>query len=216
MMTKVHAQLAVAASPKQRRPYARELERAFQNLGKDFGWRGVQGILFKEINQWFVTCHLETSLLSQQTSLIVSTKPMAIDPIFWGICGFPENKDKPLSFRALGAWTCPALEMVSADVAEATDASDTATTALNMAGELLGAGNPPSLAWFEAECRKAWEHQPAILASIITTLVATERRREAVELCLEAKARGETGGFVNAGDSFVQAAIRRLQTSLSA
>ena len=139
---------------------------------------------------------------------------MTIDPVFWDICSLPENKNKPLSFRALGAWTCPMLEARAVDVAEAADAGDTATTALSIASEFLGAGFPPSLAWFEAECRKAQEHQHAILATIITTLVATGRRREALELCLEAEAGGETGGFVNAGESFVQTAIRRLQTPL--
>lgn len=200
-------------STAQRRAYSRDVEKALRSLAKGAGWKAVRGLLFRETDQWFVTCRLETSLLSAETQLVLATKPMAIDPIFWDICGLAEKNDQPLSFRALGAWTCPEVETASIDMAETPEVDGMAAAALGVAAERMETDASPSLPWFEAECRKALEHQPAMLASLVATLIVSDRPAQALELCLEAEAQGETGGFVGPDGSFVQSAIRWLRRS---
>ncbi|MEN5147060.1 hypothetical protein [Brevundimonas diminuta] len=195
--------------------YSRTLSKALKNGAKASGWKSVQGLLFKEHGQWFVTCALETSLLSAQTQVRLSAKPMAIDPIFWDIFDLPENRGESLSFRALGAWTCPSLDIAEISVPEQPSATATASDALRIAAEQLDAAPPLSLSWFAGECRKVLDDQPAILASLITTLIADNRRAQALELCQQAEASGETGGFVNRQVSFVQAAARWLNRSMA-
>jgi len=202
-------------STAQRRAYADELSKALKGAAKASGWKAVQGLLFKEAGPWFVTCWLEASLLSAQTQIRLSAKPMAIDPIFWNIFDLRENHDESLSFRAFGAWTCPSLDIADVSVPEQPSVMDTASDALRIAAEQLEAAPPGSLSWFEDECRKALDDQPAILSSLITTLIADNREAQALELCRQAEARGETGGFVNRQVSFVQAAARWLNRSMT-
>lgn len=209
------SEMSKKVSTAQRRAYASELSKALKGAAKASGWKAAQGLLFKEAGPWFVTCWLETSLLSAQTQIRLGAKPMAIDPIFWDIFDLRENHDESLSFRALGAWTCPSLDIADVSVPERPCATDTASDALRIAVEQLDAAPIRSLSWFESECRKALDDQPALLASLITTLIADNRKAQALDLCLQAEASGETGGFVSRQISFAQAAARWLNRSMT-
>lgn len=213
MLGDITPKISERVSTAQRRAYADELSKALKGAAKASGWKAVQGLLFKEAGPWFVTCWLETSLLSAQTQIRLSAKPMAIDPIFWDIFDLQENHDESLSFRALGAWTCPSLDIADVSVPEQPSATDTAPDAIRIAAEQLEAATLRSLPWFEVECRKALDDQPALLTSIITTLIANNRKKQALDLCRQAEAIGETGGFVSRQVSFVQAAARWLNHS---
>lgn len=58
--------------------------------------------MFRERVGWFVSvCPLVFIIYEESTKATVSAKPMAIDPIFWGIVGLPENAERALSFRLL-------------------------------------------------------------------------------------------------------------------
>lgn len=57
--------------------------------------------MFRERVGWFVSVCPLVFIYDESTKATVSAKPMAIDPIFWGIVGLPENAERPLSFRLL-------------------------------------------------------------------------------------------------------------------
>lgn len=60
-------------------------------------------------------------LISVHRNSVVTTaelrfKPMELDPILWDVMDIPENRDKPLSFRTWGAFTCSGLPIYATQV----------------------------------------------------------------------------------------------------
>lgn len=89
-----------------RRVKGKQLQGALRRSIVGTKWRCFGGILFTDHLGWFVEVVSAVWIPSRRTVARIHVKPMAIDPIFWDIVGLLENNKLPLSFRAIGAWTC--------------------------------------------------------------------------------------------------------------
>lgn len=96
---------------RQRRAKSTTTLKLASNLLKKDGWKKCQYMLWQVVDDLFWTVWINTHLNSDTTSIEISVKPLSIDPILWDVMSLAANKAKPLSFRALGAFTCPLLLM---------------------------------------------------------------------------------------------------------
>ena len=78
-------------------------EAALRSAARASRWRVAQGIMFREVDGWFAQIHAGLGW-RRGAVLFWSTKPMALDSLFWDITGSPQYNSMPLSFRAVGAW----------------------------------------------------------------------------------------------------------------
>lgn len=94
------------AERKERRALAKATMAVLKKTARDHKWKIARESLFKEHGGWFVEVQATISPWERATDTLMKIKPMAVDPIFWEIVGFPENSKLPLSFQAFGAWVC--------------------------------------------------------------------------------------------------------------
>lgn len=190
---------ALSATEKaQRTAYRKSLPKSVSTVAKGTGWRCSQGVLFREIDDWFVYAELSVNRLRRETRMWVAVKPMQIDPIFWSIVDLEKNNLKPLSFRVFGAWTCKPPNFLDIEIAE--DNPD--QLAQNMARSLLSQADSclPSIREFTAEnlvrlCRKSVRPENFIPTEA-TTLISLGKHGEARNLCKTAIAEGHSGSFM--------------------
>ena len=195
--------------------YRRALEKAVRSASKGSGWQATQGCLFREQSGWFLSICPGVYIDHHRTDVIVTAKPMSIDPIFWDIVGLPENRDLPLSFRMNGAWTCgpPAFAQIEVDECEEVD--EVARRILEIASQQIDA----VLAWgvngFLRVCQENGADAYSYLAPRVCTLIAMGRQPEALHICVSAQKADETGGFTAPEGSFVEMAISWLNKSMN-
>ncbi|MEY1662216.1 hypothetical protein [Isoalcanivorax beigongshangi] len=190
-----------------RRVYHRELVKALRRVAKGSEWRVVQDSLFKEQDGWLVCCRPEVGIVEAVTRLVVTLKPMALDPLFWDVMGLADNHQQPLSFRVTGAWVCPALEQSSPVLPELADPQQMAAACLQQAqqcGAAIVSG--ANLEDFAAGCLQQSADQSGLIASAVMALVLLDQRDAALAVCREAAERFESGGFVLQQRPFVDVA----------
>lgn len=203
------------AQESARHAYRRALEKAVRAVSKGSGWRTVQGCLFREQSGWFVSIEPAVYIYEPRTPVRVTAKPMSIDPIFWELVGLPENRDQPLSFRLLGAWTCQPPEFAEINVPEGGEPDEVAARILKLADEQINAVTTSfSVEDFLKLCRDHGRADHAYLASEACALVALNRQLEALSLCESAIAEGASGGFVAPAGTFAEMAADWLKKSL--
>jgi hypothetical protein len=212
---KLRVKKITRAEESARIAYRRALEKSVRAQAKGTGWKSVSGSIFREQADWFIEASLSVYIYECVTSAVISVKPMAIDPIFWDIVGLPENREQPLSFRAIGAWACRPPYFFEASVEEDGDIAVVARRLIAIANEQLEIVlRSHSLDAFLLACRGSAGTEEQYLPSLITTLVAMQRQDEALAICLEAQSHGSLGGFLAPEGSFVEMATTYLQRSL--
>lgn len=154
-------------------------------LLKPFGWKKYQYMLWKKQGPLFLTLGISTHLNATKTSLELSVKPLAIDPILWDIMDIPENHTMPLSFRSVGAFTCSTLPL-SEYIVENDDSVESLPEFISQWTE----ENTRSL--FDDDLENSFSglykahvnqlERGAYAISIICCLIAENREREALEL----------------------------------
>ncbi len=101
-------------------------------------WKKSSCTLFTQTGDFyqdvFISVHRNASL----TTAELRFKPMALDPILWDILDIPENRNKPLSFRTWGAFTCSGLPIFE------TQLEELGSTAGDVADGLIGLCNDKS------------------------------------------------------------------------
>lgn len=75
-------------------------------------WKKASCALFNQSGDYYQDVLVSVYRSAALTSAELRFKPMALDPILWEILDIPENKDKPLSFRTWGAFTCSGLPIL--------------------------------------------------------------------------------------------------------
>jgi hypothetical protein len=120
---------------RQRAAFEKELLTELSPLIKKTKWKKSSCALFTQSGAWyqdvFVSVHRSTAI----TTAELRFKPMALDLILWDILDIPENRDKPLSFRTWGVFTCTGLPIYEAQVEQLGDSPDV------VASRLLGLCN---------------------------------------------------------------------------
>ena len=172
--------------------------------------------MFIEVEGWFVSVISHTNLLRREVAVVVKSKPMALDPIFWRIVDLPKNNGLPLSFRDHGAWICytPAVNELALN--------DDDRTPKAVAQDVIAWANLQlslqrtrgSLTSFLDQVRLA--NNPWYLPTEITTLILANRLMEARNICSDARAGGEAGVFnVRGVGNFIEMASKLVDELLA-
>ena len=86
-------------------------------------WKKSSCALFRQSNGIYQDILISVHRNSAATTTELRIKPMALDPILWDILDIPENRDKPLSFRTWGAFTCSGIPVYEAQIESPGDAA---------------------------------------------------------------------------------------------
>ncbi len=87
-------------------------EKAVGDQMKGTGWRKKHHTYFRQSDELFICLSAMPFIEFKQGIPTINlkvrseVKPMSIDPIFWDLAQMPDNKSKPLSFRAWAAHKC--------------------------------------------------------------------------------------------------------------
>ena len=180
---------------KRRRALNRAFALALKNRAKGSGWRVSQGVLFQDVDGWFVSAPAAVWVGRRKSQIELHCKPMGLDPIFWEIVEAESNSSMPLSFRYHGAWTCGTPALVEHELDEETGDP--------------GAIAAEAVAWLDAQVGqfKTWttryflqllQQHPRInsyLATAVTTMCLIGDYLIADSLCKDAIKRGDACGF---------------------
>lgn len=99
-----------------RRLFEKECLVALAALTRKTGWKKSREFVVRQQGGLFFAGKLTVYLNANRLVASLDAKPMALDPILWEILDLPENNQMPLSFRAMGAFTCHALTMAETDL----------------------------------------------------------------------------------------------------
>ena len=103
----------------QRVGFEKLLLKSVRELIKGTGWGIKQNSLFVVRNEYFIELKINVARNSENTVLVLSAKPMKLDPLYWEITGLSENLKQPLSFRSVGAFCCNSLPFYEFEIFEA-------------------------------------------------------------------------------------------------
>lgn len=182
--------------------YERALTKAVRQIAKGTGWRSVEGMLFQDLKGWWIGISPLVSYAEDKTTVNVVLKPMSIDPVFWEITGMTENNDRALSFRYLGAFTCPTPMVRELEANETGTPSDVATRILKISNEQAeqtsDLQNLPAYVRFLEDL-----HDPhdTYRSTIVCSLIVMGREQEAAELCKTAPPESGKFLFLGSGPS---------------
>lgn len=106
---------------KERFAFDRACAKALAAQIKGTAWKKTGSTLFRQQDGYFFAAKLSVWVAGILSVATFSVKPMALDPLFWDIVGFADNKKLPLSFRATGAFVTSLLPQFEAEVENAGD-----------------------------------------------------------------------------------------------
>lgn len=89
---------------------------ALAALTKGSNWKKSREFVVRQQDGLFLAGKLTVYLNADRLVASLDSKPMSLDPILWDILNLPENNRMPLSFRAMGAFTCQSLTQAEADL----------------------------------------------------------------------------------------------------
>jgi len=109
---------------KIRGAYEKEYGKELRALVRGSGWTKSREFLVSTDNVLFFASSTRFHPFKEKSYFDFGHKPMILDEIFWDVFQLPENKKQPLSFRAMGAFTCNGhytedLEIVDANLESA-------------------------------------------------------------------------------------------------
>jgi hypothetical protein len=199
------------AEQKSRRILAKSVAAELRSRAKAAGWRVSQGLLFREEAGWFVDARPNVWVTEQKWTLDLFAKPMSIDPVFWEIVATKDNNQQPLSFRLFGAWTVSTPPISQLEVAEnSLDAASLADTIVQVAQrefEHWKLGR--SFDGFLSNVQKQGADNP-YLPAVVCALALLDRREDARQVCIAARERSQTGGFLVGSRTFFDLALEWL------
>lgn len=184
---------------KRRKELAKATMTVLKTSARPWNWRVSQNSLFKDHDGWFVEIQVNVWALEPKTVIIMRVKPMALDPIFWDIVVAPDNRSQPLSFRAFGAWTCPAPYASEEDLNEGDGSAETiAAAALACANRQVETSMPAIdvAGYLDFVGTKGDRY----FNTRVSTLCLMGHYIEARAECEAAIARDEAGGFILSTD----------------
>jgi hypothetical protein len=114
----------------QRSQFEKQLLAAIGPALRGTLWKKSGNLIFARVGDSFVALSLSVHRNDERTSAALSVKPMALDPILWDILGIEGNQDLPLSFRALGAFTCAALPILECNLEQPGQTPDQVAAAI--------------------------------------------------------------------------------------
>jgi hypothetical protein len=206
------------AEAKERKIFAKACSLALKDAIRGSGWRSAQGMMFREMNGWFCRVDAAVWIGRRRTTIEFRVKPMALDPLFWDICGISQNSSLPLSFRAIGSWSCRTPALSIKDIEESGLTTEIfAKRSLEWTNATSEKFNSRSTGDFLSVLR-AVENVP--ISTHITSLCLEEKFAEARELCLAGKREGGPssgfGRFTSTGEiDFYDMALSWLSTQSS-
>ena len=102
--------------------FQQDLNKQIRAAVKGTGWKQSKGVVFRQIDDWFIAGHWRKVSADLQDGLRIElmAKPMALDPMLWETMGLEENNSQPLSFRYWGAFVC-GTPVLAAEVIAETD-----------------------------------------------------------------------------------------------
>lgn len=164
--------------------YDRALTKAVRQIAKGTGWRSVEGMLFQDLNGWWTGISPVVSIVEDTTTVNVLLKPMSIDPVFWEITGMPENNVQALSFRYLGAFTCPTPTVQELEVNETGTPSDVAARILKISNEQAEQNSDlRNLPAYVSYLETLHDPHDTFRSTIVCSLIVMGREQEAADLC---------------------------------
>ena len=83
------------------------LHDTLKESAKKRNWNFSRGFVFKATELLFFSLIVVAQAKRFELSFSLRYKLLEFDDLFWSIVQLQENKTKPLSFRASGAWTAP-------------------------------------------------------------------------------------------------------------
>ena len=179
----------------QRRSLNKSFALAIKKRINGTAWRVSKGVLFRALDDWFVSAPAAVWVLRRKTQIELMCKPMALDPVFWEIVETESNSTMPLSFRYHGAWTCSTPPLIEHELDERH--GDPARVA------------DEALSWLDAQVDqfKVWTTQTFLqllqqhprtnsyLATIVSTMCLLGDYTPAELICNDAIKRGDACGF---------------------
>ena len=114
----------------QRTAFEKSLHAELRPLLKGSAWRKSSYSLYNQFGLYYQEIYIAVHRNALLTTASLRFKPMAIDPILWEILGIPENRKEPLSFRALGAFTCAGLPILESQLEQPGDSPKDVAAAL--------------------------------------------------------------------------------------
>jgi hypothetical protein len=183
------------AESQQRRALNKAFHVAIKRRTKGTAWRVSQGVLFQDFGGWFVAAPTAVWAERRKTHIELQCKPMSIDPVFWEIVDTKANVSMPLSFRYFGAWTCSIPALVEHELNETSaDPETIASEALKWVDDEIGQFKSWSVEHF-LQLLRGHPRAASYIATIVTTMLMLGEYVSAEELCRNAIARGDSGGF---------------------
>lgn len=180
---------------KQRRALGKAFTLALKKHAKGTGWRISRGILFRDLDGWFVSAPAAVWTARRRTQIELRCKPIDLDPLFWEIVEADSNADLPLSFRHLGAWTCSTPAITAQDLDERSgDPRAMAAEALIWLDTQIGQFQ----SWTRRSFLLRLQQHPraeAYCATVVTAMLLLGEYVAAELICKDAIARGDACGF---------------------
>lgn len=206
----------------QRSQFEKQLLAAVGACLRGTPWKKSGNQIFARSGDSFVSLCVSVHRNDARTSAVLSFKPMDLDPILWDILGVEENQDQPLSFRALGAFTCAGLPILESDLEQPGQTPDQVAAAL---ARLLESNLSPWEVRMESarfsDLVAAHPNQVlrgAYAITLVTGLIHEGRETDALKLA-RAYATGVKSScaqMTSMGASFHDLAVRWIESGRSA
>lgn len=91
---------------------------------KGSSWKRKQNTAFCSSDGYFFVATLSVHRNAARSVASLEVKPLGIDEVLWDVMKMSENTSEPLSFRAWGAFTCPALPVQERDLEQGNNGAD--------------------------------------------------------------------------------------------
>lgn len=112
--------MSTRAEEKAKRGLAKEIDKRIKEQAKNFGYKFRNPCAFAKRGEYFISSFC--IVVSLEKAIIdIDVKKLVYDDIFWDVMNMSSNKDQPLSLRAVGAFTAPAIGVCRKEIPIASD-----------------------------------------------------------------------------------------------
>jgi hypothetical protein len=168
---------------------------AIKKRSKGSAWRTSQGVLFRDLDGWFISAPAAVWVLQRKSTIALMCKPMRLDPLFWEIVEAESNSEMPLSFRYFGAWACKTPPLLEHEIDEGdADPVTIAAEAIAWLDDQIGQFKSWSPEHF-LDLLRQHPRSSSYLATVVTTMFLLGDYGPAELLCRDAIKRSDSAGF---------------------
>ncbi len=208
----------------------KKVDAAIKEAFKGGGWKTSSGFSFKKVDDLFYF----TTIVGVKNPPFISgslwLKWYDFDDLFWDIVGLPENKTRPLSFHASGAWVAHAEEIEEIEVSVAAfedhDVFKTVKGFENRFNEIV-TDNAATIkgidAYIDAIRRYYMLHREKYPDSLHTIdmhellyLIVKNDMKKAVSFIDDRIKEDSSGGFESGDESFYELAKKYIRNTVKA